>query len=307
MIKSFKSEKKRLQVLHSYDQVMKMWGTDVITHTIHSRCGTTHCTTAGNKNNPPLLLLHGVGDNSAVMWALNIKVLSSRYYCIAVDTMGGPGKTVPNEHFTKASFNTMDWLNEIIDYFKLDKIYIAGVSHGAYMAYQFTTMYSDRVWGAVCMEGGIITNPMKSMIRTMLLMFPQILLPTKRNMLNILKKMSSPHSDVFEKYPLLAEHMILVMKSHNQKAMFPHQIEKYDKEKGMAVRDKLYFLIGDHVKVLDKTFVILLEDGQYHYKIVPKTGHGINMEQPDDIHDEMFRFLLGHETDVGMFVSDGIV
>lgn len=50
--------------------------------------GTTHCITAGDKSLPPLLLFHGVGDNSAVMWLLNMKELARHFYCIAVETLG---------------------------------------------------------------------------------------------------------------------------------------------------------------------------------------------------------------------------
>ncbi|GKU76067.1 alpha/beta fold hydrolase [Paenibacillus sp. L3-i20] len=303
MIKSFKSEKARLKVLHSYELVMKMWEADVTEHTIPSRYGTTHCYTAGKKNNPPLLLFHGVGDNSAVMWALNIKVLSSKYYCIAVDTIGGPGKSTPNEHFKKGLYNGPEWINEIIDFFKLERVYMAGVSNGAYMAYQYTTIHPERVIRTVCMEGGMIINPLMAMFRILLVMFPEILLPTNRNMLRILKKLSSPHSDVFDRYPLLAEHMILVMKAHNQLAMSPNQPAKYDREKGIAVRDKLYFLMGDHLRIVDKDFMAVMDDGQYNYKIIPKTGHGINFEQPEVIHEELFRFFSEVEKDIEKIAS----
>lgn len=291
MISVFKSEKAKEAVLASYDQLVEGWGVQAKAHNVPTRFGDTYCLTAGETNLPPLVLLHGVGDNSAVMWALNMTALSQRYYCIAVDTLGGPGRSVPNEAYRKGSFSRAEWLSEVLQYFGQESVYIAGVSNGAYMAFQYTAAHPERVKKAVCLEGGIVTSPIKSMLSTLLLMFPEMLIPTERNLHRIVRKLSSPHSDVFQQHPYLAEHLVLLMKSHNQKAMFPHPIERYEERKGLAVRDKLLFLLGDERKVVGKDVVSLLEQGQYTFKIIPKAGHGINHEQPEAVHRELFQFL----------------
>lgn len=290
-MKIFKNESAKERVMNSYNRILGMWSTEFQEHDIETKFGMTHCITSGNRENPPLLLFHGVGDNSAVMWMLNIKELSQYFYCIAVDTLGGPGKSVPNEVYTKRSFSQVDWIDQIIDDFNLKSPNIAGVSNGGYMAYNYATVRSQRVSKVVCLEGGMVTKPIKSMIQTMLLMFPEILIPTKHNMLKILKKMSSPNTDIFNKYPILAEHLILLMKSHNQQAMFVHKLEKYDKQKGIAVKDKLYFLIAEHNIDHKKDFVHILNDGGFHYKVIPNAGHGINHEQPDLINKEIIQFI----------------
>ncbi|OMF23509.1 alpha/beta hydrolase [Paenibacillus sp. FSL H8-0548] len=290
-MKIFKSEKGKDQVLNSYNRLLEMWSTEFQEHDVETEYGTTHCITAGSKEKPPLLLLHGVGDNSAVMWALNINEISKHFYCIAVDTMGGPGKSVPNEKFRKNSFNQVEWINQIVDHFNIDNFHIAGVSNGAYMAYNYTTVNSSRVNKVVCMEGGMVTNPLKTMIQTLLMMFPEILLPTNRNLLKILKKLSSPVSKIFDEYPLLAEHLVHLMKNHNQQAMFVHKTVKYDESIGSAVKNKLYFLIGDHRIDIGKHFIEILDKGGFSYKVVPNAGHGINLEQPEIINNELIRFL----------------
>ncbi len=293
VVNVFKNESAKEKVLHSYNRILDMWGTDFQAHDIETKYGVTHCITAGHKENPPLLLFHGVGDNSAVMWMLNIEELSKVFYCIAVDTIGGPGKSIPNDNYTKHSFNQVDWINQILDYFKINNVHIAGVSNGAYIAYNYATVSSDRVGKVVCLEGGMVTKPFKAMIRTLLLMFPEILMPTEHNMLKILKKLSSPNTDVFDRYPILAEHLILLMKSHNQRAMMVHKLEKYDEQKGAAIKDKLYFLIADSNITHSKDFISILNDDGYRYKAIPNTGHGINHERPDIINREIIQFLMG--------------
>jgi len=242
-MKVFKSDAGRLQVMESYDKIAALWDVSKEEKYIDTRFGRTHIFLTGDKSNPPLLLFHGVGDNSAVMWILNIKELSKHFYCIAIDTLGGPGKSEPNAHFNKKEFRQAEWINELTDQLKLNRFYIAGVSYGACMAYQYTVQERERVIRTVCIEGGMIINPMKSAIKTLMLAFPEVLFPTRENMIKIMMKMK-PGSDLFEKHPEIVDHMILVMKNHYQPAMFPHRLEKYDREMGMAARDRIYFLLG---------------------------------------------------------------
>ncbi len=290
-MKIFKNEAAKEKVMYSYNQILNMWNTEFQEHQVKTSYGMTHCMTVGDRENPPLLLFHGVGDNSAVMWMLNMKGLSQYFYCIAVDTLGGPGKSVPNAAYTKRSFSQVHWIDQIIDYFDLETTNIAGVSNGGYMAYNYTTMRGERVEKALCLEGGMVTKPLKAMIQTLSMMFPEILIPTHHNMLKILKKMSSPDTDIFNKYPMLADHLILLMKSHNQQAMFVHKLEKYDKQKGTAVKDKLYFLIAKHNIDQKRDFIEILNYGGFHYKVIADAGHGINHEQPELINNEIIEFI----------------
>lgn len=293
MMKIFKSEAGRDQVLRSYNHLLEQWSTDIQELNLATKYGITHCIVAGRQTNPPLLLFHGVGDNSAVMWMLNIQELSKHFYCIAVDTIGGPGKSVPNEQYNKKMFDQVEWINQIADHMKMDNFNIAGVSNGAYMAFNYATRQPGRVRRVVCMEGGMVTTPVKTMVNTLLMMFPELLIPTRNNLINILKKLSSPNSRVFEQYPELADHLVLVMKNHNQQAMFVHKLQKYDRETTVAIRDKLYFLMGDYKLNHKKDMLRVLDAGGFRYKVIPDAGHGINHEQPEVIHHEIIRFLVG--------------
>lgn len=292
MVKVYKNEHAKQKVMASYQRLLDMWPVDFKEHDVPTTYGITHCITAGSPDRPPLLLFHGVGDNSAVMWVLNIEQLSRHFYCIAVDTLGGPGKSTPNGQFTKNSFVQVDWINQIIDHFQCERVYIAGVSNGAYMAYNYTASNSTRVHKAVCMEGGMVTNPLKTMMRTLLMMFPEICIPTERNLLRILKKLSAPNSDLFDTYPLIGDHLALLMKSHNQQAMFIHKVEKYNPEAGIAAGSQLYFLVAEHRIDLQRDFLRILDEGKYRYKVIPDTGHGINHEQPERVNEEIVSFLL---------------
>lgn len=79
MVKVFKSDAGKEQVLRSYNELLGDWGTEIRELDIETPYGTTHCITSGEAGLPPLLLFHGVGDNSAVMWLLNIRELSRHF------------------------------------------------------------------------------------------------------------------------------------------------------------------------------------------------------------------------------------
>lgn len=291
MIEIFKNQKSMVNVLKFYDELLNMWDVKYIEKDVQTSFGRTHCILTGKKENPPLVLFHGVGDNSAVMWAPNIKELSEHFFCIAVDTLGGPGKSIPNENYTKKHFNQQVWINEIADQLHLKTFNMAGVSNGAAMVFSYTTKESNRVMKAVCIEGGIVTDPLKSFISTLGMMFPEALFPTRKNLKKVLLKLCSPESGFIERYPEIVEHLILLMKSHNRKAMFIHTIEKYNKDKGIAVKDKLYFLIGGHMEKKRSDAIKLLTEGAYKYKIIQNAGHALNHEQPEITNREIIEFL----------------
>jgi pimeloyl-ACP methyl ester carboxylesterase len=289
-MKIFKSEKGANRVLASYDQLLAKWPDGTAEQWIETRFGSTHVLLAGSRDNPPLLLFHGVGDNSAVMWYLNIGALSRHFYCVAVDTLGGPGKSLPNELYVKKEFDQVVWINELVEKLELWNVNLAGVSNGAYLAWLYASMEPDKVNRVVCLEGGFVTDPWKAVWGTLMLAFPEILLPTRKNLIRIMEKMK-PGSDLFEKHPELIEHMVLVMKNHNQQAMFVHPITKYDAKLGEVIRDKVLFLFGGNMMGDRNGFVRLLKEGGYRYEVVEGVGHGINHEKPDLINEKVIAFL----------------
>ncbi len=292
MVKVFKNQKAKEKVLKSYDQLLKKWDVEYVEKDVQTSFGVTHCIITGRTENPPLVLFHGVGDNSAVMWLANIKVLSEYFFCIAIDTLGGPGKSIPNERYNKNDFSQQQWINEIVAKFDLKVFNAAGVSNGAVMLFTYAVKESGKINKAVLIEGGIVTNPLKSVIMTLGMMFPEILIPTNSNLTNVFRKLCCPESGFIERYPEVVEHLILLMKSHNQKAMFAHKIEKYNRNEGILLKDKLYFLIGGHMVNRRKDTLEVLDEGEYRYKVVNNAGHALNHEQPEITNNEIIDFIL---------------
>ncbi|MDY5870473.1 MAG: alpha/beta hydrolase, partial [Lachnospiraceae bacterium] len=82
----YKNDKVKRQILDSYDVLLSEWGIDVLQRDVKGRYGTTHVIEFGDVNKKPLVLFHGVGDDSALMWIYNAKALSEHFHVFAVDT-----------------------------------------------------------------------------------------------------------------------------------------------------------------------------------------------------------------------------
>lgn len=79
----------------SYDRLVALWQVESDASRLDTSYGSTHVITAGDRDNPPLLL-HGTGDHSAMTWIAT--PMRSPVHS-AVDIPGGAGKTEPNDRF----------------------------------------------------------------------------------------------------------------------------------------------------------------------------------------------------------------
>jgi pimeloyl-ACP methyl ester carboxylesterase len=87
--------------------------------------------TYGNKNNQPIVFVHGFTfDNT--MWNNQVEALKDQFYCITYDIRGLGKSEFTNGQFTLESF--VDDLFLIIDELDVQKPILAGLSMGGYIA-----------------------------------------------------------------------------------------------------------------------------------------------------------------------------
>ncbi len=246
--------------------------------------------TAGDPSKPPLLLFHGVGDNSALMWIFNAKALSKDFYVIAVDTLGGPGKSEPNLSYT-TGFDQARWINELLERLNLDKVNLAGVSNGSYLASTYTVTYPDNVHRMVGMAGGVKLN----MLRMAMLFLPEALFPASETTTRkLLRKLCAPGtSNVFENNEEIMKHWTYLLQYFNNRSMMAHTYRKFTEQELRILQQKALFLVGEHDRLSHYPAAIkALAQHQIPYKIIASAGHGINHEQAERINEEIRTFLL---------------
>lgn len=116
-----------------------------------------HIKTFGQKNNPPVLIVHGgPGGDSKYLYPL--KELAKNYYVIFYDQRGtGLSPRVPKEDLTLES--SLEDLNQIVEYYKKDgKIRLIGHSWGAMLVIGYLGRHGDRVSHAVAVEPGMLNT-----------------------------------------------------------------------------------------------------------------------------------------------------
>lgn len=291
-MKRYKSQAGQVLIHESYDQLLNSWNIPYEQQEIRTSFGNTHVITAGDKVNPPLLLLHGVGDNSAMMWIYNIEQLTKHFYVIAIDAIGGSGKSEPNEKYFR-EFDQAIWLDEILETMNIAETNIAGVSYGAYLAYHYAILRPSKVRKIVCMAGKVASSQGEVMWTMMKAFLPEALFPTRNNTKRLLKKLCGPNYTVFENNPILMNHWYYLLKYFNNKSMQKHKMIIFNNTQIQSIRDKTLFIFGEedilsnYPKAVHK-----LQENQMNYKIMKQAGHAINHEQADQINEEICHYLL---------------
>lgn len=288
----YKSQAGQILIHESYDQLLSDWNVPHEQQDIMTSYGNTHVIIVGEEVNPPLLLLHGVGDNSAMMWIYNIEHLSKQFYVIAVDAIGGSGKSEPNEHYWKA-FDQTIWLDEVLESLKIEETSIAGVSYGAYLAYHYAIMRPSKVKKIVCMAGVVASSHGETIWKMIKAFLPEALFPTKNNTKRLLKKLCGPNYKVFENNNALMNHWYYLLKYFNNKSMQKHKTIIFNNTQIQSIREKSLFIIGEqdilsyYPKAIHK-----LQENHLNYKIVKQAGHAVNHEQAAEINAELSDYLL---------------
>jgi len=158
----------------AYDAALKRWPVVYEELDIPTRFGMTHVVTAGPKDAPPLVLLHGYMVAS-VMWGPHIADFSRDYRVFAIDVIGQPGKSVPGEPM-RAATDYVAWLTAALDGLDLARVSLLGMSFGGCIALKYAAAAPDRIHTLVLLSpGGFLPVAKPFRLRGMLM----LCLPTR--------------------------------------------------------------------------------------------------------------------------------
>lgn len=285
-MKVYRSKKMQQEIIRTYDELLGQWDVAIEEMDIDTTYGRTHVIACGDEKNPPLLLFYGVGDDSALMWIYNAKYLSQYYRLYAIDTIGGPGKSVPGKLYNK-DFNDVTWMDEVMKGLFLEKAYFAGVSMGAYLVQLYALKRPEQVLKGICISGTVPTGQKNNMSAMMKIFLPEALFPTPKNVQKLIRKLCGSNSRVFTEHRRIMEHYTYLLKGFNNMAMGYHNVRGFDEAEIDSIRDKLEFLVGK-----DDPFQKMGGDKALEYfhmkaTFYPDAGHGLNHELAEDINHKM--------------------
>lgn len=225
-MKVYKSKEEQKKILQSYDKLLLQWGCDKSEYDIETIYGSTHVIECGDKNLPTLVLFHGVGDDSALMWIYNAAFLSKHFHIFAIDTIGGPGKSIPNENYNK-DFDDILWIDQVLNGLKIEKAFFAGVSNGGYLLQYYTLKRPQRVIKGISIASAVPAGKRKGLIPPLFKIFlPEALFPSDKNVLKLMKKICGKNCNVFTDNPDIMFHWKSLLQGFNNMAMSFHKVRK---------------------------------------------------------------------------------
>jgi pimeloyl-ACP methyl ester carboxylesterase len=165
----YKSDEGERKLTEIYKAGLAAWPVACEFLHLPTSLGETFVVACGDKQAPPLLLLHGSGAN-ALAWLGDVAVWSAHFRVFAVDITGEPGLSAPSRP-PLASDKYAQWLGEVMDALSLTSADMAGVSLGGWLALNFATRYPERVARlALLCPGGVGRQKMGFLFKAIFLL-----------------------------------------------------------------------------------------------------------------------------------------
>lgn len=167
---AFKTPAGEARFLAAYDNEMSLWPVPYEQVDVASRFGATHVVVCGPQTAPPLVLLHGYMATST-MWRPNIAAYSKDYRVYAIDVMGQPGKSRPDEPICNVA-DFVSWLTATLDALHLGRVFLVGMSFGGWLALNYAVAAPRRVRKLVLLSpGGLLPMVWQFTVRGMVMVW----------------------------------------------------------------------------------------------------------------------------------------
>ena len=302
---AFKTPEGEAAYLAAYDAAMKLWPVSYEEVEIPGRFGMTHVVVTGPKDARPLVLLHGYWATST-MWSSNIADFSKEYRVYAIDVMGQPSKSLPDEPI-RDSADYVTWLTATLDALHLDRVSLVGMSFGGWLALTYAVAAPQRVEKLVLLSpGGLLPIPGQFSLRGMLMVF----FPTRLTVNSFMRWLGFTNRPgetdarpVLELMYLGAKHFrVPAETSRVMPVMFSD-----DQLRSMRVPTLL--LMGDHEVICDPVTALararrLFPDVQG--ELVPRSSHDMCVSQHRVVDAQVLDFLSRKRTDDGQIAERSV-
>ena len=139
----YKSPEGQQIVERMYRTALEQWPVPSQQLTLTTGEGDTFVIASGQPQQPPMVLLHGSGSNSAA-WMRDVAEWSRQHRVYAVDMIGEPGLSAPSRP-ALASDRYAAWLDDVWNGLGLQSASVVGISLGGWLALDFAVRRPHRV------------------------------------------------------------------------------------------------------------------------------------------------------------------
>lgn len=250
-----------------------------------------HYETYGKQENPPLLLLHGIGADIE-MWRPQINALPEKGYFLIIPDIRGHGTSQPPDQF-RISDCVQD-MYDLLTFLKIEKVHVVGVSMGGMIAQQFTLDHPHKVISQTLVDSlsGAV-KPIEKFNAWMAAFILKFLSPkTQANMIrNTYRKMQ--HRNVGKYF----EDQIMLMDGD---WLFDARLEvnRFNvHERLQEIHTPSLILVGDGFGKLAMEMAQATADGiqNSEYQILYGGGDPSNLLVPEVFHKALIPFIEKHQ------------
>ncbi len=287
----FKSPKGEAEYMAAYEASMRLWTVPYEPMDIRSRFGSTHLVVCGPKEAPPLVLLHCF-FMSLTVWAYTSADLSRNFRVYALDMMGQPSKSIPDQPMRDRG-EMAQWLTGILDALAISQTDVIGWSYGGFAALNYAIHRPDRVKKLVLLTpiGSFVPLKPQFYIRGMLTRLPGrfwsdsmmhwfMYAPNMKNektkrMFDLITKQFYPGNRYFRLPPTVLP-------------------APYTDEELRGVKNPTLLLIGQQESLYDPVPAIERAKRQIptiQTELIPYAGHELPGSQPETVNRKILEFL----------------
>lgn len=187
----YRSTDGRAAVLRWYDAQLAALPPAVDAVYIETPAGQTHVVAAGPPEAPPVIVLHGMNMNAAMMGEA-VRALSGAFRVFAIDIIGMPGKSAGTRPSRRGD-GYPRWLEAVMQGLGVASAGFVGVSFGGWLTLRLAAMAPSRVRAAALLgTGGLAPFTVTGQIRAGLAALRYMRRPTSANALSAAKPFFAP-------------------------------------------------------------------------------------------------------------------
>ena len=258
----------------------------------------------------PIVFVHEFAGD-ARSWEPQLRHFSRRYRCIAYNARGYPPSEVPADVEKYSQARARDDIRAVLDALRLDRAHIVGLSMGAFATLHFGMTYGSRALSLTIAGGGYGAHPAQ---------YPQFQKDSKANAEFIRKEGMARFAATYGHGPTRVQYQ---NKDPRGFAEYVRQLSEHsplgsaNTMLGYQGRRPSLYGLTDEMKKINVPTLIMAGDEEEPclevclvmkraiptagLAILPKSGHGINLEEPQLFNSLLENFF--HQVERGRWTA----
>ncbi|WP_027206924.1 alpha/beta fold hydrolase [Butyrivibrio fibrisolvens] len=217
----YKNEDSMKKMHEFYDKTLASLDVPYSEDYFDTSFGRTHCLLVGDPKKPRICTIHG-GNG---ITTLNLKLflpLLEEYCIIAPDVIGMPGKSDPYRNISSKKDEYGQWIKEVLDHYKEDRISFVVSSYSSAMFLSFAKMYPENVRSALLLvPSGIAHGSVLPMMGKMVVPFMKYYFsPSVKTLDAVIESMGGKED------PVWREFFDIMMSSYKMEMRPPREYKK---------------------------------------------------------------------------------